>query len=81
MWQYKNRSSGEFHVAGNEAARTKMLGKGFADITGQQVWSVPYPVSKGAKQPAVNVPAQVLPESPVEAVPAVEEPVAEATAE
>jgi hypothetical protein len=81
MWQYKNRNSGEFHVALTEAARTKMLAKGFADITGQQAWTVPYPISKNAKQPVVNVPAQVVPESPVETIPAVEEPVAEATAE
>jgi hypothetical protein len=81
MWQYKNRNSGEFHVAGTEAARTKMLGKGFVDITGQQVWTVPYPVSKNSKQTATVQPAPVVSESPAETIPAVEEPVAEATAE
>ena len=70
MWQYKNRNEGVFHSTESEAARTKMLGKGYVDITGQQVWTVPYPVSKSTKQPAVNTPAQVVPESPVETVPA-----------
>jgi hypothetical protein len=70
MWQYKNKNSGVFHVAESEVARTKMLGKGYADITGQQVWTVPYPISKSAKQPVVNVPAQVVPESPAETLPA-----------
>ena len=80
MWQYKNRNSGEFHVAATEAARTKMIGKGYADITGQQVWTVPYPISKSTKQPVVNVPAQVVPEPPVETIPTVEEPIVEAPA-
>jgi hypothetical protein len=70
MWQYKNKNSGVFHVAESEVARTKMLGKGYADITGQQVWTVPYPISKSTKQPVVNVPAQVVPESPAETIPA-----------
>jgi hypothetical protein len=47
-----------------------MLGKGYVDITGQQVWTVPYPISKTTKQPVVNVPAQVVPESPAETIPA-----------
>lgn len=70
MWQYKNRNEGVFHAAESEVARTKMLGKGYVDITGQQVWTVPYPISKSSKQPAVNVPAQVVPEAPVETLPA-----------
>jgi hypothetical protein len=70
MWQYKNRNEGVFHSAESDAARTKMLGKGYADITGQQVWTIPYPISKSAKQPVVNVPAQVVPESPAETIPA-----------
>ena len=72
MWQYKNRNEGVYHVANSEAVRTKMLGKGYVDITGQQVWTVPYPISKSLKQPAVNAPAQVMPESPVETLPAEE---------
>jgi hypothetical protein len=70
MWQYKNKNSGVFHVAESEVARTKMLGKGYVDITGQQVWTIPYPISKSTKQPAVNAPAQVAPESPAETIPA-----------
>ncbi len=70
MWQYKNRNEGVFHSAESDAARTKMLGKGYVDITGQQVWTVPYPISKTTKQPVVNVPAQVVPESPAETIPA-----------
>ena len=70
MWQYKNRNEGVFHSAESDAARTKMLGKGYVDITGQQVWTVPYPISKSTKQPAVTAPAQVAPESPAETIPA-----------
>lgn len=71
MWEHKNRNEGVFHAANSAAQRTKMLAKGYVDITGQQVWTVPYPVGKG-KQPAVNVPAQVVPKSPVETLPAEE---------
>lgn len=74
MWQYKNRNEGVFHVAGSDAAKAKMLGKGYVDITGQQVWTVPYPISKSTNRPVVNVPAQVVPEAPVQTIPAVEEP-------
>jgi hypothetical protein len=82
MWQFKNRNEGVFHAANSAAERTKMLGKGYVDITGQQVWTVPYPISKTTKQPVVNVPAQVVPESPVVTIPAVEEtPAVEAAAE
>jgi hypothetical protein len=70
MWQFKNRNEGVFHVAESDAAKAKMLGKGYVDITGQQVWTVPYPVSKTTKPPAVNVPAQVVPESPAVTIPA-----------
>lgn len=70
MWEHKNRNEGVFHAANSAAQRTKMLGKGYVDITGQQVWTVPYPVSKSTKQPAVNAPAQVVPESPAETIPA-----------
>ncbi len=70
MWQFKNRNEGVFHVAESDAAKAKMLGKGYVDITGQQVWTVPYPISKSTKQPAVTAPAQVAPESPAETIPA-----------
>jgi len=81
MWQFKNRNEGVFHAANTSAERTKMLGKGYVDITGQQVWTVPYPVSKTTKPPTVNVPAHVVPESPAVTLPAEVTPEVEAVAE
>ncbi len=76
MWQYKSRNTGEFHAANTAAARTKMLGKGFVDITGMQVWDVPYPIDK-SKADAQAVPPQIVkPESPAETLPAEETPTA-----
>jgi hypothetical protein len=71
MWQFKNRNEGVFHIAGTEVSRTKMLGKGYVDITNKQVWDIPYPISKG-KQVAEVIPAPVVPEAPVETIPAEE---------
>lgn len=71
MWQYKNRDSGEFHAANTEAARTKMLGKGYVDITNKQVWEVPYPICKKNAAPD-PLPAVDIPKPPAETLPAEE---------
>jgi hypothetical protein len=79
MWEYKLRDTGVFHHAASNAQRAKMIGKGYADITGQQVWTLPYPEGKAAKQEVDVQPAPIVPEPPAETLPEVEEPVSEVT--
>lgn len=72
MWQYKSRDVGVFHVANTAAQKTKMINKGYVDITGQQSWSIPYPTGRLKTEVATPAPAPVVPESPAQTLPETE---------
>ena len=57
MWEYQGRKVGEFRNAASVAERTKMIGKGMFDATGQQSWALPYPTTKAFVPPKATKPA------------------------
>lgn len=69
MWQYKQVNTGVIHIANTAAQRTKMLGKGYADVTGWQSWALPYPTGKGSAEAVAPPPAPVITEPPAETLP------------
>lgn len=59
MWQYKKVNTGAIHIANTAAQRTKMINKGYADVTGWQSWALPYPTGKGSAEAVAPPPEPV----------------------